>query len=422
MQLFFAIILLLLAVVPAQILFQKFDKIPVFFFQIAIGWLLSYFPLYQHFTIAPEIFLLVVISTLMFSDSRRVNLGRFARSLRSTLSLAINLVVMSILVVGTVAHLITPQLSWFGGFMLAAILSPTDAVAYQSITAGTPLPKYLDNMLQNESLLNDASGLVAFNLALSALTTGHFSLVSGIGDFIYVFIGGIILGLILGWLFMFCRRWLIIHEINTNMIIVPYIMATPYIVYFIAEELKMSGILAVVAAGILRTWEQNNWQLSTAQTQNTDFAVEGMVNSILNGTVFVIMGLNLPSIIRLANTHNVSIGTSILIGILLYLVLFGLRVFWFSSGIVPQKGNRHNKTVINGLLAGINGVHGTVTLMMALSIPLTVTGLSADLRAAIILITLTVVILSMLMPMFVTPLLLKAYPKTPIHHSEKQVI
>lgn len=184
----------------------------------------------------------------------------------------------------------------------------------------------------------------------------------------------------------------------------------------------MSGILAVVAAGLLRTWEQNNWQLSTAQTQNTDFAVEGMVNSILNGAVFVIMGLNLPSIIKLASTYDVSISKTIFLGIILYLVLFGLRVFWFSSGIVPKKTNQHKNGIINGLLAGINGVHGTVTLMMALSIPSTVTGLAVDLRATIILITLTVVILSMLMPMLVTPLLLNAYPKTPRHHSEKQVI
>ncbi|WP_341778284.1 cation:proton antiporter [Levilactobacillus sp. HBUAS70063] len=265
MSLFFAIILLLLAVIPAQLLFDRFNRIPLAIYQILLGLGLSFLPLFANLTIDPEVFLLVIISTLMFSDSRHLNLGRFADSLRGTLALAINLVVLSILVVGALAHWITPELTWFGGFMLAAILSPTDAVAYQSITARTPLPADVNDQLENESLLNDATGLVAFNLTVSALSTGHFSLVKGLTNFGYVFLGGIVMGLFLGWGFMTIRRWMIMHDSSINIVIVPLILGTPYFIYFVAEELGMSGILAVVAAGLIRTWEQSNWQFTASR-------------------------------------------------------------------------------------------------------------------------------------------------------------
>lgn len=318
MELFFAIMLMLLAVVPAQMLFQKFPKVPLAFYQIAVGLILSFFPLYADLEIPPEVFLLVVISTLMFSDSRKINLGEFSYSLRSTLSLAVNLVIVSVLVVGSVAHWITPELTWFGGFMLAAILSPTDAVAYKSITASTELPMGVDNALENESLLNDASGLVAFNLAVAALTTGHFSVLRGIGNFFYVFIGGIIIGFVLGWVFMAIRRWMIVHKMNINAVIVPYILATPYIIYFVAEELGMSGILAVVAAGLLRTWEQKNWQLTTARIQDSTYSVENIISSVLNGLVFIILGINLPNIIKSGINNNVNFLRLIGIAVCLY--------------------------------------------------------------------------------------------------------
>ncbi|MFC6322627.1 cation:proton antiporter [Companilactobacillus baiquanensis] len=419
MSLFFGIMIMLLAVVPAQMLFQRFPKVPLAFYQIGIGLLLSFFPLYSDFEFPPEVFLLVVISTLMFSDSRKINLGEFSYSLRPTLSLAINLVIMSILIVGALAHFITPALTWFGGFMLAAILSPTDAVAYKSITAAVELPAGVDSALENESLLNDASGLVAFNLAAATLATGHFSVVQGVGNFLYVFIGGIVMGFLLGWVFMFSRRLMITHEMNINAVIVPYILAVPYIIYFVAEELGMSGILAVVAAGLLRTWEQKNWQLTTARIQDATFSIENIISEVLNGLVFVILGINLPKIIRQSFDVHVHFGLLLLIALSLYLTLGILRFIWFYFRMVKINESPNDNHLINSLLASVNGVHGTVTLMMALSIPTTLKSVPTNLRAAIILITVMVIMLSMLIPIFITPLLLPTMDKKILEDSEK---
>ncbi|KRM18647.1 na(+) h(+) antiporter [Companilactobacillus nantensis DSM 16982] len=392
--------LLLLAVIPAQLLFDRFKRIPLAVYQISLGFGLSFLPLFSNLNIDPEVFLLVIISTLMFSDSRKLNLGRFAYSLRSTLSLAVNLVFMSILVVGTFAHVIVPELTWFGGFMIAAILSPTDAVAYQSITAGLSLPNEVDTTLKNESLLNDATGLVAFNLTVSALITGHFSFFGGLTSFGYVFLGGIILGLLLGWGFMTIRRWMIMHHSDTNIVIVPFILVTPYIVYFIAEELNMSGILAVVAAGLLRTWEQRNWQLSTARIQNSTYTVENMISSVLNGVVFIILGINLLTIYQLSTTLQINVIIIGIISISLYLVLAMVRFTWFY--MKSKNDNDWQKRCQKSLLSSINGVHGTVTLMMALSIPQDLPGVSVSLRSAIVLITIFVILLSMIVPIIFT--------------------
>lgn len=408
MRLFFTIMLLVLAVIPAQLMFERFKRIPLAVYQILWGLGLSFLPLFANLTVEPEVFLLVIISTLMFSDSRKLNLGHFAYSLRSTLSLAVNLVIMSILVVGTLAHIIVPELTWFGGFMIAAILSPTDAVAYQSITAGSALPTEVDTALKNESLLNDATGLVAFNLTVSALSTGHFSIVGGLTSFGYVFLGGIILGLLLGWGFMTIRRWMVIHHSDTNVVIVPFILATPYVIYFIAEELNMSGILAVVAAGLLRTWEQRNWQLSTAHIQNSTYAVENMISSVLNGVVFIILGINLPTIYRLGATLQINVLIIGTISISLYLALAMVRFVWFY--MKSKNNNNQHERWQNSLLASINGVHGTVTLMMALSIPQALPRISVSLRSAIILITTFVIILSMFVPIIFTFKIVKNTP------------
>lgn len=410
MNLFFGIMIMLLAVVPAQMLFQRFSKIPLAFYQIGIGLLLSFFPLYSNFEFPSEVFLLVVIATLMFSDSRKINLGEFSYSLRSTLSLAISLVIMSVLIVGALAYFITPKLTWFGGFMLAAILSPTDAVAYKSITLATKLPDNVDNALENESLLNDASGLVAFNLAITTLATGHFSVFQGVGNFLYVFIGGVLIGFFLGWVFMVSRRWMITHNMSINSVIVPYILAVPYIIYFVAEELGMSGILAVVAAGLLRTWEQKNWQLSTARIQDATFSIESIISEVLNGLVFVILGIYLPRIIKQSISAQVNFGLLLWIAVCLYLALGLLRFIWFYFNLVVIHESVGESHLINSLLASLNGVHGTVTLMMALSIPTTINSIPTSLRVSVILITVTVIILSMLVPIFVTPILI---PKDP---------
>ena len=198
---------------------------------------------------------------------------------------------------------------------------------------------------------------------------------------------------------MTIRRWMIMHDSSINIVIVPLILGTPYFIYFVAEELGMSGILAVVAAGLIRTWEQSNWQFTASRIQNSAYAVEDLISAVLNGVVFIILGINLPTIYRLGINLNMSLLRLAVISLVLYLALVAVRFSWFYTSYA-REGRRER--VRKSLLAGLNGIHGTVTLMMALSIPQTLPGLSAQLRSALVLITTLVILLSMLLPIIFT--------------------
>lgn len=179
MEAVFAIVLLLGAVVAANILYGLYSKIPLAFYQIGMGLLFTLLPLYHHYQLDPSIFLYAIITPLMFNDAQNTSRRSLSRNLGTTLSLAITLVVVTVLVLGFSIHALLPLFTLPLAFALGAIVSPTDAVAVKSITASISLPKRIMNTLENESLFNDATGIVALALSLAAFRTGHFSLGQG---------------------------------------------------------------------------------------------------------------------------------------------------------------------------------------------------------------------------------------------------
>ncbi|WP_055679926.1 cation:proton antiporter domain-containing protein [Secundilactobacillus kimchicus] len=206
MSVFVMVILLVTAAVAANIVYDLFPRVPLAFYQIAAGLILSLVPSFSDFHLEPELFMLLIIAPLMFNDGQTVNIGSLRRNLRSTLSLAVLLAVVTVVVGGLFAHAIWSAIPLALAFALAAIVTPTDAVAVKSITADLEVPENAMNALESESLFNDASGLVALSLALAAFTTGEFSVGHSLLQFIIVFFGGIILGLILGMLVVLLRQ------------------------------------------------------------------------------------------------------------------------------------------------------------------------------------------------------------------------
>ena len=251
MQTVFLVLLLVAAVVVANAVYARFNQIPVAFLQIGAGLILSLIPLYRNFELEPEIFLFVIISILMFNDGQNTNIRKLSHQFGTTLSLSVVLAIVTILIVGTVTHLLIPEFSLALAFALGAIITPTDAVAVSSITTKVAIPGEVMTTLENESLFNDASGIVAFNLAIAAIATGTFSVWHGATNFLYVFAGGIFVGLIIGYIIAAVRIMLIRMRVDTPSVIVPYTLLTPFVVYFLAESLGVSGILAVVATGLI---------------------------------------------------------------------------------------------------------------------------------------------------------------------------
>lgn len=419
METVFLILLLIAAVVVANIISWKVNNIPIAFIQIAAGLVLSFIPIYNHFELEPEVFLLVIISVLMFNDGQHTSLSRLTHQFGTTFSLSVELAIISILIVGFTTHLIIPSMPLALTFALGAIITPTDAVAVSSITSNMLVPKEVMGTLENESLFNDASGIVALNLAIAAAVTGQFSVMDGIGNFIYVFFGGIIVGGVLGAIIVAIRLRLINMHVDTPSVMVPFTLLTPFVVYLMAEAIGVSGILAVVVTGLIHGIQQNRLRLTSSRLQIVMNSTWQVVSSILNGIVFVLLGLSLPSVIINLHKHNTSSVFILLgVGILLYLIMTVLRYLWTNWDFARIRAWDRNEKHANSIIMAYSGVHGTITLAMAFSLPLTLNGQPFPYRTDIIFVATVVILTSLIVPTLALPFLL---PKQVSKYSEEEL-
>lgn len=423
----FLVLLLIAAVVIANIIYSQFSQIPIAFIQIAAGLVLSLLPFYKHFELEPEIFLLVIISVLMFNDGQNTSLSRLTHQFGTTFSLAVELAILSILAVGFVTHLIIPGMPLALAFALGAIITPTDAVAVTSITSKMLVPTEVMGTLENESLFNDASGIVALNLAIAAAVTGQFSLIHGIGNFFYVFFGGIILGAVLGAIIVALRLRLINMHVDAPSVMVPFTLLTPFIVYLIAEAVGVSGILAVVMTGLMHGIQQNRLRLTSSRLQIVMNSAWSIVSSLLNGIVFVLLGMSLPSVVENLIKHNTSsVFILIGVGILLYVLMTVMRYLWTIWDFARIRAwDKHEKHA-NSVVMAYSGVHGTITLAMAFSLPLTLNGQAFPYRNDIIFVAAVVILTSLLVPTLILPRLLpqqvSKYSEAELANAKSQMV
>lgn len=402
---FFTIILLVIAAIAANIIYAIYPKIPLAFYEIGAGILLSLVPMFNNFHLEPEIFMLMIIAPLMFNDGQNTDPHRLRKNTLSTLSLAVVLALVTILVGGALTHVLWGTLPLALCFALAAIVTPTDTVAVSLITSGIEMPEHVMGALENESLFNDASGIVAMSLALTAFTTGEFSLVQGLKQFLIVFFGGIAVGLIMGMIIVLIRVLFQRKTLDTIAVILPFSLLTPFIIYLTAEHLGLSGILAVVAAGIVHGIQGQRLRLTSTQTQLVNKTTWEALTNLLNGFVFVLLGASIPSVwndLSTTEIHNLPLLLITAVG--LYLLIGLMRFLWCMFNLIslPSEGTR----IKDSLLMALSGVHGTITLSMAFSLPLVVAGHTFPFRSAIILIAGIIILLSMVVPSLVLPILL----------------
>ena len=235
------------------------------------------------------------------------------------LSLALGLVFATTLAVALVAHWLVDGMSWPAAFALGAIVSPPDAVAATSIASRLRLPRRLVTILEGESLINDASALVSYRVAVAAGVTGAFSLLHAAGEFVLVALGGIAVGLIASWI----MRQLLMRAMDTSILIAMTVIA-PYATYILAEHLEVSGVLAVVVLGLVLGRSFGRFTSPEARIQSLAFWK--MFIFLLNGFVFILMGLQLPDVLDGVD----HLPTSTLIGnaVLLCLTVIGVRIAW----------------------------------------------------------------------------------------------
>ncbi len=332
-------------------------------------------PWFPHVELDPGFFFLCFLPPLLFSEGWLMPLREFSKAKRPILLLATGLVVLTTLVVGLVAHWLVPGLPLPLAFALGAVISPTDAVAVSAITEKLKVPTRITTVLNGESLMNDATGLVAFKFALAALIAGTFSLKAALLNFLLVAFGGLVIGLLVAYLVGKLRDLLIRTHNADPLIEITLSLLTPYAAYLAAEPLGVSGILAIVAAGLYSGWRDPVHM--DAATRQTTWTVWSTVLFWLNGLAFVLLGLQFPklleavtsqySIPRLLGFVAVIAGTAIVV-----------RLAWFFPAahlpFVLSRRVRETEprpTWESLLVGGWAGMRGTVTLAAALSLPLT---------------------------------------------------
>ncbi|MGG2399731.1 Na+/H+ antiporter [Pseudomonas sp. SH1-B] len=422
MQLLYTILTMLLVVSGTRITAQ-FIPLPLPLLQILIGALLAIPALGMHVRLDPELFLLLFIPPLLFVDGWRMPKGQFRELRTPILLLAFALVFVTILGAGHFIHWLLPQVPLAACFALAAVLSPTDAVAVSAITHGR-LPSTLNNLLQGEALMNDASGLVAFKFAVAATLTGMFSITDAGLQFLLVAFGGLAIGVALSYLLGRLRAWMIGRGWEDPAPHVLLLLLLPFAAYVAAEHLGLSGILSAVAAGMM----QSRLDLLPRQTSTRllNRSVWALLEFTFNGLIFLLLGLQLPDILEAALGGHAAPWQFALQALAMvaaiYLVLMVLRFcwvygYWRISGALrrlrgePTRFAGQSRIALSAVLT-LGGVRGAVTLAGVMSLPLLLnSGDAFPERDLLILIAAGVILLSLLVASIALPRILPRLPQ-----------
>lgn len=334
----------------------------------------AFVPHFPRIALSPTYFFPCFLPPLLFSDGWLMPLREFAKARTAILLMATVLVVWTTLVVGLVAHALVPGLPLAMGFALGAVVSPTDAVATSAIIEKLKVPARLNAVLMGESLMNDATGLVAFRFALAAVVAGTFSLRTAAATFALIAAGGLALGLAIAWAVGRIRDLLIRFRSSDPLIEITVSLLTPYAAFLAAERLQLSGVLAVVAAGLYSGWRDP--VRMDAETRQTTWTVWSTVLFWLNGLAFLLLGLQFPRL--LAAVHG-EYSTAELAGFVAAVsgAAIVLRLAWIFPAVYIRvalrgraPGGEPRPPWQAVLAAGWSGMRGTVTLAAALSIPL----------------------------------------------------
>lgn len=383
------VLTMLLAVVGSGYLVRMLPfAVPLPLVQIALGATIA--GVFDHgVALEPEIFFLLFLPPLLFLDGWRIPKVGLFRDKAAILELALGLVVFTVVGAGFLIHWLVPAMPLPVAFALAAIVAPTDPVAVASITARVPIPHRLMHILEGESLLNDATGLVCFRFAVAAAVTGTFSLASASLTFLWVALAGIACGVAITVVVSFAQRVINARfgEEPGSPILVNLLI--PFGAWLAAEHIEASGILAAVAAGITMSYvELSGRALATTRVRRA--VVWDTVQFALNGVMFVLLGEQLPDIVERAlreagpeasMTPWRLAGTALLIS--LALVLLRLVWVWVSLRLTLLNARRHgeqrgepvyqpNFRLV--LATSLAGVRGAITLAGVLTLPLALPG------------------------------------------------
>lgn len=412
------ILFLLFAVSMLALLSEKL-KISYPIFLVLAGLVISFIPGAPSIKMDPDMIFVVFLPPLLYSAAWNTSWSEFWSLKRPISLLAFGLVIFTATAVAFVSHLLIPDFSLALGFLLGGVISPPDAVAAASVFHDLKVPRRVIAVLEGESLINDASSLIVFRFALIAMLTGQFVFWDATTNFFSVAIMGIVIGVAIANVAYLIHRFLpTTPSIDTALTLI-----TPYLMYLTAEHFHYSGVLSVVSGGLFLSYRSADIFAYNSRLQS--LTVWNVMIFLLNGIVFILIGLQLPDIIK--GIGNYSLPYTIFYAVVISLVTIVVRLFWvfpaaflprlISPRIIKREGRLSWKSVF---IIGWSGMRGVVSLASALAIPLTLSnGNAFPHRSLILFITFVVILFTLVLQGLSLPFILRLM-KLEVHENDAQ--
>ncbi len=408
----FTLVIFIIAILLILSVFSANIRLPYPILLLFVGVILGMLPFIPALALDPEIVFLIFLPPLLYDAASKTSWLDFKKEIRPISTLAITLVFFTTIAVALAAHYFVPGFSWPLAFVLGAIVSPPDAVAATSITKGLGLNRRVITIIEGESLVNDASALIAYRYAVTAVLSGVFVFwKAGLG-FLIVAAGGVGVGLLLGYVLVFAHR-----KITDNSIVETSLsLLTPYMAYVLAERFHVSGVLAVVTAGFFISW--NAREIFTFRTRIRTRIVWDTVIFVFNGLIFILIGLQMPGIIsRFKEQGFIQMFGY---GMLVTSVTIAVRIIWvFVGSYSPVIFRRKNPVNAesdmeepiswkNVLVVAWTGTRGVVSLATALALPIVLeNGRAFPMREQILFFTFIVILFTLVVQGLTLPLLIR---------------
>ncbi len=397
----------LLIIILFVVMFAQKLKVAYPILLVLVGLPLGFVPFLRGIEIQPELIFVIFLPPLLYEAAWNTSWKDFWKFRRVISSFAFPVVILTSCVVAFVSSALIPGFTLAAGFLLGGIVSPPDAVSASAILKNIKVPKRFVTVIEGESLLNDASSLVVFRFALAAILTGKFIFREAAVNFVLVIVMGIAIGILVALIFYAVHRWL---PTSSNIDVVLTLLA-PYTMYILAEEFHFSGVLAVVSGGLFLSARRHQFLSNHSRIQGIN--VWEAVAFVLNGFVFILIGLEFPVIIKnlgpggLAPAINYSLIITLVLIITRFISTYGAVVvtMFMSRFITVADASPGWKAPI---LLGWTGMRGVVSLAAALSIPIALSSGSAfPNRDMILFITFTVILVTLVLQGLTLPLVIK---------------
>jgi Na+/H+ antiporter len=407
MQATFIQYIFLILIILALVMLSNRIKVAYPIILVLGGLLLSFTSVFSQITIDPELVFFIFLPPLLYEAAWQTSWKEFWKWRRVIMSFAFPIVIITSCVIAFVSSAIIPGFTLALGFLLGGIISPPDAISATTIMRTVKVPKSQVSIIEGESLLNDASSLIVFRFALAAVITGQFHFGEAATSFVLVIVMGTLIGLVVALIFYAIHKWLP----TTSNIEIVLSLITPYCMYYAAEHYHFSGVLAVVSGGLFLSSKRQSMMNYRSRIE----AVNVWTNFVfvLNGLIFLLIGLQLPSItqqlgdISLGRAILYGLGISFLLIITRFICTFGASLFTtFMSHFI--KVADPNPGFKGPIVLGWAGMRGVVSLAAALSVPLVINqGQPFPYRNLILFITFIVILVTLVLQGLTLPWVIK---------------